>query len=401
VHARPEPECDRLFCEREGARDQRLRCDDGRDGCDGDGGIERPPRRECVEWIIEQLWLREDARRFADVTDDERGKDEPIPGEHDRSPTEVRHIGVERFDARNCEDDAAEHEEATGAMRGHKRDRMNRIECRKNRRVGEDTEETGDGDREKPCDHRGAEEAPDAARPARLHGKESHEDGDRDRDEIRMHDGARDVEPFDCGDDADGGRDRAIAQEHRRADHDDRRDETEGDGRAVLLRRHRAREQGENAAFTVVIDLHDERDVFETHDDNERPYQERCNAEDVAHTRRIGAADGKARFERVEWARADIAKHDAERRNGEGVERLFSGDRDGTLLKRCGFARASRDVRTPTAPCISSPIATKLSRDFELLHANDCANAYVAEARSADGYDLPYSLRTSFGLVER
>jgi hypothetical protein len=159
-----------------------------------------------------------------------------------------------------------------------------------------------------------------------------------------MHDRACDVEAFDCGDDANRGCDRTISEQHCRADHDDCRNETEGDGGAILLRWYRAREQRENTPFTVVIDSHDERDVLKAHDDDERPHEKRCDAEDIVCMRRIGTAHGEARLEGIERARTDVAEDDTECGNREGRERLFPGYRDETLQQKIA------DVCTMTVP---------------------------------------------------
>ena len=80
-------------------------------------------------------------------------------------------------------------------------------------------------------------------------------------------------------------------------------------------------EQGherDDAALPVVVDPHGEVDVFHGRDEEERPQDQRQRAE-----RRLGVRVGTGvvedGLERVERARADVAEHDAERREaGQG-----------------------------------------------------------------------------------
>ncbi len=61
-----------------------------------------------------------------------------------------------------------------------------------------------------------------------------------------------------------------------------------------------------------------ERDVFHGHDHDERPEHERQDAEQVSLLDGpIAARDEQAFLQRVERARADVAKHDPERAERE------------------------------------------------------------------------------------
>jgi hypothetical protein len=86
------------------------------------------------------------------------------------------------------------------------------------------------------------------------------------------------------------------------------------------------RHQGQDPALAVVVGPHDEQQVLDADDDDQRPENEREDTEDV----RLGdgqfmAVATERLPEGVERAGADVAVHDPERAESE--------ERDGTL--RC------------------------------------------------------------------
>jgi len=102
----------------------------------------------------------------------------------------------------------------------------------------------------------------------------------------------------------------------RKADRDDRR--------PLMPLDAQQGHQRKDAALAVIVDAHGDRDVFDRRDDHQRPQDERQDAEhalardDIARPRRRLQGDAK----RIEWARADVAEHDAhaaERERPEGV----------------------------------------------------------------------------------
>ena len=68
-----------------------------------------------------------------------------------------------------------------------------------------------------------------------------------------------DLQALDSAQHGDGGRDHAVAVEHRGAENA----ETAGHERS----------QRENASFTTVVRTHDQRHVFQRDDDHQRPEQ--------------------------------------------------------------------------------------------------------------------------------
>ena len=100
------------------------------------------------------------------------------------------------------------------------------------------------------------------------------------------------------------------------------------------------RHQGDDAAFAVVVHPHGEVDVFDRGDEEQRPENERQGAE---HRRRIGMRAGIVEhgFQRVERARADVAEHHAERREG--------GEREAPVRMRWRGSRLARHFALPLA----------------------------------------------------
>ena len=104
------------------------------------------------------------------------------------------------------------------------------------------------------------------------------------------------------------------------------REDAEHDDAAgpFLLAAERAvdeREQREASALALVVGAHDDRDVFQRHDDHHRPEDQAQHAVDVqlVGNERVMAGEGLA--ERVDRRRADIAEDDSDRADRQLVQR--------------------------------------------------------------------------------
>ena len=82
-------------------------------------------------------------------------------------------IGVQRFDPGHGQHDAAEHEEAARAVRGHERECVARIERLEHDRDAHDRDRAGHADRHEPRDHRRPEQPPHALGAADLNRKQA------------------------------------------------------------------------------------------------------------------------------------------------------------------------------------------------------------------------------------
>ena len=179
-------------------------------------------------------------------------------------------------------------------------------------------------DGNEPNQHHRPEGPADLRRTERLRGKQRDQDRDRQRQNEIMQMRCRDLQAFERGENRDRRRNSTIAVDQRRAE------QADGDDvRAMLAFDAEQGHQRQYAAFTVVIDAHRERDVFDRHDDDQRPDEQRQHAE---HNVLAGAAgDIEDSLERVERARADVAENDAERGNAH-AGKAFAGLRVGTLV---------------------------------------------------------------------
>jgi hypothetical protein len=161
----------------------------------------------------------------------------------------------------------------------------------------------------------------------------------------------RNLEALDGAQDRDCGRNRAVSVEQGRADQAD--DDHRG-APAVPLGAAWAdqRQERQDAALAVIVCAHDEDRVFERNDEDERPEDQRHDAEHRFRRDLSGGTGGFGRdVKRIERARADIAKNDAhasKRRRPQRPPRFLRVRRS----RRCADLRdcAHRPASRP-APC--------------------------------------------------
>ncbi len=137
----------------------------------------------------------------------------------------------------------------------------------------------------------------------------SNEDDHRRRQDERREFGVDLLEPFERGEHRNRGRDDRVAAEQRRARHA----EQEDDRRALAQRDLGQRLQRQNAAFALVVRLHQEQHVFRRHDDQQRPDDQRHDADDLTDAEAGVLEMAERGLQRVERAGADVAEHDADR----------------------------------------------------------------------------------------
>ncbi|MEJ0043675.1 MAG: hypothetical protein WDM81_16285 [Rhizomicrobium sp.] len=138
------------------------------------------------------------------------------------------------------------------------------------------------------------------------------------------------VRPLDGGEHRDGRGQHAVAVEQRQAE--DRAEADQHLDAAAALLAVRQGGEREHAAFAIVVGAHDEDDVFERHDDDEGPQDQRQRAEDRGVAGQLAAGGEHGLAHSVERAGADVAEHHAQRAQGEqGIAleraRLGSGRR--------------------------------------------------------------------------
>ena len=80
------------------------------------------------------------------------------------------------------------------------------------------------------------------------------------------------------------------------------------------------RQQGQDPALALIVGAHDQQHVFDGDDQDQRPHDQRQDAEHVFRRQRQPVLRIEALSEGVDRARPDIAEHNAERREGEPGE---------------------------------------------------------------------------------
>ena len=163
----------------------------------------------------------------------------------------------------------------------------------------------------------GPNQAATARRAAALHGEQADQDREAERHDVGLEGGRRELQALDRREHRDRRRDDRVAVEQRGADHAEQRDREDVVPHDALEQRH----QRERAALAVVVGAHDQEHVFERHDDDQRPQDQRHDAEHhLAGERAAGRGGGEALLEGVERARADVAVDDADGAERQGPE---------------------------------------------------------------------------------
>jgi hypothetical protein len=150
------------------------------------------------------------------------------------------------------------------------------------------------------------------------------------------------LDAFDGAEDGDRRSDHGLATEHRGSDQDDQRPHAQAAADAAV--EVAQGQEGEHAAFAPVVGPEDEDRVFHAHHQDQRPDDERKNAQDGDRVFR-GRQGGQTLPDRVQRARPDVAEHHAQRADPERDLRSgFHGCRCvlAHLFRRAGWkSRAS------------------------------------------------------------
>ena len=126
-----------------------------------------------------------------------------------------------------------------------------------------------------------------------------------------------------------GGRQQAVAVEQGGAGHAEH-DVEVAPARRDLAAARDQRHQGEHAALAAIVGAHHDDDVFQGDDDDQRPGDQRQDAEHVLGRRLQPGELAEALLDGVERAGADVAEHHAERGQGELRSPAAAG-----LLRQC------------------------------------------------------------------
>ncbi len=270
----------------------------------------------------------------------------------------MAHIGVKRLAAGDRERHGTKHQKASHRRRTEDPEGVHRVQRRQHARGFGDLDQPVDPDHREPHQHDRAEEPADALGTALLKDEQHHQHDNCERqDEPAQRRGA-DADPFDRAQDGNCRCDYAVAVKQRGAA------DGEENENCACARASRCllgeRQQGQDPAFALIVRAHDQQNVFDGDDKDQRPHDQRQHAEHVFGRERQSALGVEALPKGVHRARPDIAEHDPERRNREPGETardrrplpIFGGrrcrvpSRDG-LGRRRGAAGPVRHARFP------------------------------------------------------
>ena len=140
----------------------------------------------------------------------------------------------------------------------------------------------GGGERHEPHQSDRTEERRDPRRAPRLHREQGEQDQHRQRNDISVQRRLHDLEALDRRQHRQRRRDHRVAVEQGGADHAERDHHQAASAERALRERH----QGECAAFAVIVGAQQDDHIFDADDEDQRPHDERQDAEDDLLARR-------------------------------------------------------------------------------------------------------------------
>ena len=174
---------------------------------------------------------------------------------------------------------------------------------------------------EEPDQRDWAEERGDPRGAAALDPEEAAQDQHGDRQDVGAEMRRDEFQPLDRREDGDRRRDGGIAVEERGAGDA----EGEDDPGAPPDRALGQGKQRERAAFAVVVGAEDEHHVLERDDEDERPDEQRDDADDLGLGQPVAPGRPERLAKRVERAGADVAVDDPDRAEDERPETGWVG----------------------------------------------------------------------------
>jgi hypothetical protein len=146
----------------------------------------------------------------------------------------------------------------------------------------------------------------------------------RDRNHEGLEGWRRHLQPLDGGEHRNRWRHHAIAIEHRRPEDTDDHHQPRL-FRLVLNVAQRQCDQRHDAAFAAVVGTHDETDVLDRNDDDQRPEEQRQAAVDVGFGDGNRMVAGEDFLDGIKRTRADVAIDHSQRGKGEHGQTLTGG----------------------------------------------------------------------------
>ena len=318
LHARHEGELHRLLGQRERAADHRLARDDGGDGRQSHHRQQRPVGVEQEERIFQFLRMRQQQRALPEIVEQQRRHHHDQPGDANRPGAEMAHVGVQRFRAGYGEEYRPQREQPRLAMPEHEVDPVDRIDRGQDAKIVGKMRSPAERDDEKPDHHDRTEPGGDHRGAPALHEKQREDDDHAERENERIERRRDQFQAFDGGQHGNRRRDDGVAVEQRRAGHSEQRDEQKIAAHRALQQRH----QAQRSALAMIVGAHDQPDVFQGHDDGQRPQHQRHHPDHHGFAERGAGGGGRqALLQRIERTGADIAIDHPDRSQRQRPER--------------------------------------------------------------------------------
>ena len=267
---------------------------------------------------------------LSEIVQHERRQHDDEPRQPDRTRAEMPHVGIQCLTPGDGQEHRTQHHKAEPSSVEQETEAVDGIDGTQHRGFPENTGDAETRDQKEPDQHDRTEDAPHSAGPSALAGKQPHQDDDGNRDHIRRQLRGRHHESFDGTEHRDGRGDHAITVEQCGSEqphsHHDRAQA--GAGPAGPGFGKGQGHQRQDAPLALVVRPHDENDVFDRNDEDQRPEDQGQDAHDVVPGRLDTVFLVETFTKRVQRAGSDVAIDDAkggERQTGEPGPGGFRG----------------------------------------------------------------------------
>ncbi len=265
-----------------------------------------------------------DHRALPEIVEHQAGQHEEHPRYPDRVAPEMPHIGIERLGAGDGEHDRAHRQEGVDAVVEEEFDRVPGVERDEDARARQDIDDAQHRQDEEVQHHHRAEHHAHLADAALLDREQADQDADRDRQDERGEAAVDHGQALDRGQYRDRRGDHRIAVEQGGREYAEQDEAARPAACLGIARSRDQRQQRQAAALPLIVRAHDDRDIFDRHDQHHRPEDQAEHAQYVGRGRFERMVSGEGLAEGVERARADIAEHDADRAQGKRGQPLLA-----------------------------------------------------------------------------
>jgi hypothetical protein len=235
-----------------------------------DERVKAPCRAQSIERVFQRGRVAEQQRALSEIIDDQRREDQPQPAAPQRRPAEMAHIGVQRLGAGHREKHRAQHQKTAPRRVRQFGDAVERVDRQEDARLLHDPPDPERRQNGEPHQHDRAEQTADRRGALALDHEKPDQQEERDRDHVGLEQRGRDLQPLDSAQHRDCRGNHSVAVKQRGADQAGRHDPEIALAVPAGRAQHQ-RGQRQQAAFAAVVGAHDDDDVFDRDDQDERP----------------------------------------------------------------------------------------------------------------------------------